>query len=252
MGRGGEIWVYDLATTTSSRLAEVGQAPEWSADGRRVLYTYQPLPGMKPTREVRWRVRDGSEPEATLFRTDTLAISTAVQAPDGRTLYFSTVRNTSGIWRVAPGDTAPVRILQEGLQPRISPDGKWLAYTSSESGESQVYLRPISGTAARLAVSEAGGSQPVWDRNGVALFYQGRNGYMRAVIETTPVLRIMRRDLVLPGGVFGPTAPQFDVAMDGQRLLVLEPREGASRIVLVENFIEELRARLAASSPDRR
>ncbi len=249
MGRAGEVWVYDLATATPSRLAEVGQAPEWSADGRRVLYTYQPLPGMKPTREIRWRVRDGSEPEATLFQTDTLAIASAVQAPDGRTLYFSTVRNSSGIWRVGPGDSAPVRILQEGSQPRVSPDGKWLAYTSSESGESQVYIRPISGTAARLVVSEAGGSQPVWGRNGVALYYQGRNGYMRAVIETMPALRVSRRDLVLPGGVFGPTAPQYDVATDGQRLLVLEAREGAARIVLVSNFIEELRARLAAVSP---
>jgi len=252
MGRAGEVWVYDFATATPSRLAEVGQAPEWSADGRRVLYTYQPLPGMRPTREVRWRVRDGSEPEATLFRTDSLAIGTAVQAPDGRTLYFSTGRNTSGIWRVGPGDTAPVRILPQGSQPRVSPDGKWLAYTSSESGESQVYIRPISGTAARLVVSEAGGSQPVWGRSGIALYYQGRNGYMRAVIETTPALRVSRRDLVLPGGVFGATAPQYDVATDGQRLLVLEPREGAARIVLVQNFIEELRARLAAVSPSRR
>lgn len=249
MGRAGEVWVYDFATAISSRLAEVGQAPEWSADGRRVLYTYQPLPGLKPTREVRWRVRDGSEPEATLFRTDTLAIGSAVQSPDGRSLYFSTVRNTSGIWRVGPGDAAPVHILLEGSQPRVSPDGKWLAYTSSESGESQVYIRSISGTAARIVVSDAGGSQPVWGRNGGALYYQGRNGYMRAAIETTPALRVSRRDLVLSGGVEGPTAPQYDVAADGQRLLVLEAREGNARIVLVQNFIEELRARLAAVSP---
>ena len=252
MGREGEIWVYDLATATPSRLAEVGQSPEWSADGRRVLYTYQPLPGMKPTREVRWRVRDGSEPEATLFRSDTLSILTAVQAPDGRTLYFSTNRNTTGIWRVATGDSVPDQVFKEGSQPRVSPDGKWLAYSSTESGESQVYIRPISGTAARLVVSDAGGSQPVWGRNGMVLYYQGRNGYMRAVIETTPAPRVSRRELVLPGGVLGPTAPQYDVAMDNQRLLVLEPREGASRIVLVENFIEELRARLAASSAGRR
>lgn len=88
----------------------------------------------------------------------------------------------------------------------------------------------------------------MWDRNGRALYYQARSGYVRAVIETTPALRVSRRDLVLAGGVFGATAPQYDVATDGQRLLVLEPRAGGARIVLVQNFIEELRSRLAAGS----
>jgi serine/threonine-protein kinase len=248
LGRQGEVWVYDLATGTPSRLAEVGQAPEWSADGRRVLYTYQPLPGMHPTREVRWRVRDGSAPEETLFRSDSLNIRTAVQALDGRTLYISSGVTQGGIWRAGPGEK-PVRIVDDGTQPRVSPDGKWLAYSSSESGASEVYVRPTSGYAAKLVVSVGGGFQPMWDRNGRSIVYQGRTGLMRATIETTPSLRVMRRDLVLTGGIVEATSAQFDVATDGQRLLVLERRSGGERIILVQNFIEELRARLAAASP---
>jgi hypothetical protein len=245
LGREDELWVFDLATSTPSRLAEYGFAPEWSSDARHVLYLYQPLPGMRPTREVRWRVRDGSEPEKTLFRSDSISINSAVQAPDG-TLYVALGRNRRGIWKVRPGDTTLVVVVDDGAQPKLSPDGRWLAYSSSESGESQVYIRPTAGAAARLVVSAGGGSQPVWDRTGRALFYLTGSGYVRATIETAPALRVTRRDLVLSElGVAGASNPQFDVAMDGQRLLSLEPASGQAQIVLVQNFVAEMRARLA-------
>ena len=244
LGREGELWVHDLATSTPSRIAESGYAPEWSPDGRRVIYLYQPLPGMKPTREVRWRVRDGGEPEATLFRSDSISIASAVQAPDGF-LYVALGRNRRGIWKVRPGDTTLVPVVDDGRQPRLSPDGRWLAYASSESGESQVYVRPTTGAAARLVVSASGGSQPVWDRTGRSLFYLTGGGYVRATIETSPVLRVVSRELVLSEvGVSGATNPQYDVAQDGQRLLVFEPAPGGARIVLVQNFLAEMRARL--------
>lgn len=245
LGRRGELWVHDLATATPTRIAEFGHAAQWSADGRHVLYLYQPLPGMRPTHEVRWRVRDGSEPESTLYRSDSVAIQSAVRAADG-TLYMSLGRNRRGIWKVRPGDSALVMVVDEGTQPVLSPDGRWLAYTSSESGAPEVYVRPISGAVARLAVSSQGGSQPVWDRTGRGLFYLAGNGYMRAIIETTPSLRVLRRELVLSGsGAAGASTPQYDVAADGQRLLVLEPPPGGARIVLVQNFLAELRARVS-------
>ena len=243
LGREGETWVYDLVTSTPARIAAVGQQQEWSADGKRILYRYQPLPGMKPTVELRWRVRDGSEPEETLFRSDSISIQSAVQAVDG-SLYLALGRSRAGIWKVNPGDTTLVQILPEGIQPRVSPDGRWLAYVSSESGEAQVYVRPTSGSASRLVVSAEGGQQPMWDRTGRMLYYATGGGFVRATIETNPALRVVSRELVLSAAVRSATTPQFDVALDGQRLLVLEPRLGNARIVLVQNFLPELRARL--------
>ena len=240
--------MYELATGTPSRIAASGLAPEWSADGRHVLYVYIPPLGTAGPHEIRWRVRDGSEPEATLFSSDSLRLRTAHQAPDG-TLYLGT---STGIRRAAPGATTATLVVSDGIQPRVSPDGKWLAYVSSESGESQVYVRPVSGTGSRLIVSEPGADQPVWERNGKALLYQGRAGYMRATIETAPSLTVVRRDLVLRGGATGARSPQFDASLDGQRILALSSSSEAGRIVIVENFIEELRARLArATSPPR-
>ena len=248
LGRERETWVYDLVASTPARIAAVGQQQEWSADGKRVLYLYQPLPGMKPTLEIRWRVRDGSEPEETLFRSDSIAIRSAVQANDG-SLYLALSRNRAGIWKVNSGDTALVQVLPEGTQPRVSPDGKWLAYVSTESGDAQVYVRPTSGSASRLVVSADGGQQPVWDRTGRKLYYTSDAGVVRATLETDPALRVVRRELVLSAALRSALTPQFDVAMDGQRLLVLEPRLGNARIVLVQNFLPELRARLSAKQP---
>lgn len=245
VGREGETWVYDLVTSTPSRIAAVGQQQEWSADGKRVLYLYQPLPGMKPSSEIRWRVRDGSEPEEALFRSDSISIRSAVQARDG-SLYLALGRNRAGIWKVNSGDTTLVQILPEGIQPTVSPDGKLLAYVSTETGDEQVYVRPTSGSASRLVVSADGGQQPVWDRTGRMLYYASGAGVVRATLETNPMLRVVGRELVLGAALPSAVTPQFDVALDGQRLLVLEPRLGNARIVLVQNFLPELRARLAA------
>jgi hypothetical protein len=200
---------------------------------------------MKPTLEIRWRVRDGSEAEETLFRSDSIAIRSAVQAGDGA-LYLALGRDRAGIWRVNSGDTTLIQVLPEGSQPRVSPDGKWLAYVSEESGDAQVYVRPTSGTASRLVVSADGGQQPVWDRTGRMLYYASGGGVVRATLQTNPSLRVVRRELVLGAALRSALTPQFDVALDGQRLLVLEPRLGNARIVLVQNFLPELRARLSA------
>ena len=243
-GNREELWVHELAAGTTVRVAERGLEPEWSADGRHVLYVYVPPLGTQGPNEVRWRLRDGSEPHATLFSSDSLRIRTAHQAPDG-SLYLGTA---TGIRRVAAGATTATLLVPDGIHPRVSPDGKWLAYVSSESGESQVYIRPITGTGSRLVVSEAGAEQPVWERNGKALLYQGRGGYMRATLDMAPSPRVVRRDVVLTGGISGARAPQFDATLDGQRLLVLSSSSESGRIVIVQNFIEELRARLARSN----
>jgi hypothetical protein len=244
LGSQNELWVYELSTGTPFRIAERGLSPEWSADGRHVLFVHTPPLGTQGPQQVRWRLRDGSEPEATLFTSDSLRIWTSHQARDGA-LYLGT---STGIWRVAPGGTAASMLLTDGIQPTVSPDNRWLAYVSSESGEPQVYVRPITGTGARLVVSEAGSDQPVWERNGKALLYQGRGGYVRALLETAPSLRVLRREVVLPGGVSGARSPQFDASLDGQRLLVLSSSSESGRIVLVQNFIEELRSRLARTA----
>jgi hypothetical protein len=95
-------------------------------------------------------------------------------------------------------------------------------------------------------VSADGGQQPVWDRTGRMLYYASGGGVVRATLQTNPSLRVVRRELVLGAALRSALTPQFDVALDGQRLLVLEPRLGNARIVLVQNFLPELRARLSA------
>jgi len=141
--------------------------------------------------------------------------------------------------------------------PSISPDGRWLAYASTEAGATEVFVRafaqPASGSGGRWQVSTNGGTAPVWSRSGHDLFYQSGDQIMAASYAVTG-------NTFVPGkpGVWVPTrvAPGrpntrvWDLAPDGKRLAVLMPvdsADGAKQehvVVLLENFFDELRRRV--------
>jgi eukaryotic-like serine/threonine-protein kinase len=141
----------------------------------------------------------------------------------------------------------------------ISPDGRWMAYESNESGQSQIYVRPFPNVAdGRYQVSTGGGRTPVWSPDGRDLFFVNRSSMMASPIQPAPTfnagnpVRLFDAPSILFDGRFvgAGTNRAYDIAPDGQRFLTIKldanDGAGASAIVLVQNWLEELKAATSA------
>ena len=187
-------------------------------------------------------------------------------SPDGQTLAFVEPRPETGqdIW-VLPltGNRQPRAILQTRFNeayPDFSPDGQWLAYASNESGRTEVYVQPYPGPGPRQQVSTDGGTAPAWSRDGRELFFTttqttGGQATFTKMMAVTVGLRptfTAGAPRVLFQGHYGATAGirGYDVTADGRRFLMVQQKErppvSASEMILVQNWLEELKARVPA------
>jgi hypothetical protein len=180
----------------------------------------------------------------------------ALQSREGRWLVLRRVINERGngdIFGVKLGDTTLVPLLTtpaREVSPALSPDGRWLAYSSSESGTAEIYVRPFPEVAsARWQVSTSGGSEPLWAHSGRELFYlNGRREMVSAEIRTSPDFVVDQQRVLFPaasyssGGVF----PLYDVTPDDRRFVMVRgvTAAGESELILAENWLEELEARV--------
>jgi hypothetical protein len=132
--------------------------------------------------------------------------------------------------------------------PQLSPDGRWLAYTSDESGRFEVFVQPFPDPGARIQISTEGGEEPRWSRNGRELFYLRDERMMAVEISTTGALKAGAPRTLFEGRyVRSPNAVAgYDVAADGRFLMVqpLHPDPPTNQIHVVLNWTEELKRRL--------
>ena len=126
--------------------------------------------------------------------------------------------------------------------PRLSPDGKWLAYQSNESGRFEIFVRPFPGSGARTVVSDAGGTEPVWGRSDKSIYYRGPIGEIIEVPVTTgSSLSLGERKVVLTGDYLTDSShPNYDVMPDG-RFVMLKRSGAEAQTVVVHNWGRELR-----------
>ena len=244
--RGGyDIWILELVRGALTRLTAEGiyyPHPVWTPDGRRVVCGYGPDGSLG----LQWAAADGSgKPERLLAGQGGIPDS---WTPDGKTLLYESA-GTAHIWTLQPagsgGDGKPRPLFEatsfnEG-DAQVSPDGRWVAYTSDESGKNRVYVRPFAGPGGKTPVSIEGGQEPRWSRDGRELFYRdaGKNQLMAADIQTGSALRAGRPHALAPLG----NVP-WDVAPDGKRFLVAkepETRAREAKLQVVVNWFEELR-----------
>jgi Tol biopolymer transport system component len=243
---GSDIWIYDIPRNTFTRLTSDTRSirPEWSADGRWVIY----ISSSDAKAAIRRQPADGSGPSELLYQPEQEPYE-ALVSPDNQWL----------VYRTAPGAKYPRDILAVRLAgdrtvtpmvtgpsteslPRLSPDGKWLAYQSNESGRFDIYVRPFPGSGARVQVSDLGGTEPIWGRDGRSLYYRGPLGEVVHVDVTTGAsFSIGMRKTVLTGEYLTDSShPNWDVAPDG-RFLLLKRAGGESQAIVVHNWGRELR-----------
>ena len=251
-----DIWVKQLPEGPFSRITfgdTSSVRPAWSADGREVLYVNDRSgSGVGPAYAHR---ADGTGVARLLFASPTLDIGQVVASRDGRWLVLRTAPPGAGstdIVGLQAGDTALVPLVASPaaeLYPALSPDGRWLAYASNESGAPEIYVRPFPQTAtAKWQVSTVGGREPVWARSGRELFYlNGKGEMVSAEVQTGATFSVGKQRMLFPASDFarpGPV-PSFSVSPDDKRFLMVREGEASqqSELIVAENWLEGLRGK---------
>ncbi|HEX5438275.1 MAG TPA: protein kinase [Gemmatimonadaceae bacterium] len=259
----GFIWVYDLTSHTLTRLSTTGRStrPIWSPDSKRVAYIS--LRG--DSSGIYVTPVDRSAPERPLFVGPVDYFNPLSWSSDGRWIATERLERAGGgsARAVTPVQIDLIAIPVGGGTPRVirgtpanerspafSPDGKWLAYTSNESGHTEVYVTPFPGPGGRWTVSAGGGDEPEWARSGSALFYRLPDGWLTAAqlslgAEVTVTRRERLFSMSLNGDFAGVGETPYDVAPGGQRFVMVQPLGGPSSIVMTTEWTPRVMAIIA-------
>ena len=243
------IWIYNFERGTSTRLATEGssQIPIWTPDGRRLAYRET----RTGTRNVFWTMADGSGAEERLTTGEGNQSPTS-WSPDGQALAIVD-NSTTGATHLML-----LRLSDHKLQPllhtpfnegggQFSPDGRWLAYASDESGRFEVYVQAYPGPGGKWQISTDGGTGPIWNRSGLELFYRSANKLMAVNVTTHPSFSSGKPKMLFEGSFLseGPVFPSYDVSPGGQRFLMIQPvdqgQTASTQINVVLNWTEELK-----------
>ena len=253
-GSGTNIWVKQLDAGPLSRLTFDGSAyfrPEWTPDGRDVLF----LSDREGVPALYRKRADGSGPPKLVGR-ESRELAEGFISADGRWVVLRTTLGTSGngdIIGVRLGDSTPTPLIATEfteISPALSPDGRWLAYVSTESGTAEVYVRPFPNVnQARWQVSRNGGTEPRWAHSGRELFYRNRNAELVAQeVTTSPAFAVGQQRVLFSAlsYVAVTTHRAYDVSPDDQRFLMIRTQgaEGGGDLIVVLNWFEDLRAKI--------
>ena len=256
-GQRSDVWIYDRVLTTFSRLttAETVTSADWSADGSHILFTAS---GEGARGAVWWQLSAGGSPAERLFQ-NTYLTPLASMSPDGTSLLVTSLRETSWDILRVPLDSEPEArsYLATGAvegAARFSPDGRWVALSSDESGRQEVYVRSFPDPSSKVQVSVTGGTEPVWSADGRRLYYRSGSQLMAARVSLTPTFTLLGRDTVLSDPAMTVTSffgANYAVTRDGTRVLAIVSDSDDFQLVVAPNWITEFRQRVAESRGSR-
>jgi serine/threonine-protein kinase len=240
-----DVWVYDFGTTTLSRLTSLGDGhdPAWTPDGRSLtVLRNSTASGVLMMLPVDRSGAPRPFPIASSFDQRDV-ITPGNWLPDGRAYLVGTSvpETQSDIWLLYADGSAPVPLAitrADEHSPVASPDGRWFAFVSSESGRQEVYVQGLATQGARSQISRAGGTSPVWARDGRAIYYLEPAGPVVNLIEASlaagPAPRVVARQQVIPSLSLAQAVnhPNFDVAPDGRSFFALVPEANQGLVVV--------------------
>ena len=258
-----DIWVYDLDRQVTTRLTfdeGVDTEQVWSPNGREIVFSSDRR--AQPSTLYR-KPSDGSGEEKEVMKTD-VHMWASSWSPDGQALTVSAPRGSFDVGLVRLDSLKTEWFLTTPFaesDAAFSPDGRWVAYVSTESGQSEVYVRPFPSGGGRWQISDAGGSYPRWTRDGRELVYRTNDGIMAASVEAADgSLRTGKPHQLFTGAfrggiggiaIAGNTFADYDMTADGKRF-VMFPRgaatgeERAGIVTIVSSWFDDLSRAFAA------
>ncbi len=265
----GNIWVYDMARGTTSRLT-LGTAgatwPLWTPDGERLTYSHPHTTPKGSGQAIYWRRFDGSGEEEPLTPETILNAYPSSWSPDGRVLVFQRLAEKDGscceIWTVAldekgkPGEPRRFPGVATGFGASFSPDGRWLAYTSLESGNIQIYVVPFPGPGGKWQISTDSGVDVRWSKSGHELFYTNTSALIAVPYSVDKNSFQPGKPEKLFENRFEMRAPlgSYDVMPDGQHFVMFQLIGGRTAAVsgptVALNWIDQVRQLVAAGQSD--
>jgi eukaryotic-like serine/threonine-protein kinase len=239
-----DLWVVDVVSGEPQRVTSdnVAAAPSWTADGRRALYSRAVDGGFEL-----WSIPvDGTAPASRLVQLDGIPVASAMVPGDSSVIVQARrSRNSSGValiraWLDGSARTDTLLAWHgEGVRPgdpRVSPDGQWVAYTDRTT--SDVWVRSLTGTSAMQVSAISSEDNPVvWGADSRQLFYATSQGLVAIELQTSPTLGVGRRR-VIPGF---PHDRDYDIAPDGRTFVIVTPVRSTSDIFVTVNWADEAR-----------
>jgi serine/threonine protein kinase/Tol biopolymer transport system component len=249
------VWIYGLERGTSRRLTdEKGDEfwAIWTPEGKHIVFNSTGSGG--PIAFLYRKAADGSSP-AELFAEGEYHQQPKSWSADGKKLVLTEGMNPESgvdIWMLTfDGNLKPEPFLRSRfneIHPIFSPDGRWIAYVTDESGREEVYVRPYPGPGNIMTISIDGGMEPVWAPDGKKLYYRDESGdkMMAVSFITEPELRVGKPKLLFEGRYKGgwPWGRNYDIAPDGTRFIMItdeDPKLKPMQINVVLNWTEELK-----------
>jgi eukaryotic-like serine/threonine-protein kinase len=238
------IWIFDLLRDALVRVTFDGWNgwPVWSRDGREMIYASN---RSGTSWDIYRKSSDGTGVEASVL------IKPLLQIPHA----LATERGLLALTEIGPASfhTAMFSMRDGALKtkaknawtPSLSPDGRWLAYTSNDSGRYEVYVQPTSGAEGRWQISTEGGVEPVWSASGSELFYRHGDHVLAVDVAANSTFEYGKPHKIFEGryalGEVKDDTRAYDVAPDGQRFLMLRPERAPSTgLKVVVNWYAEL------------
>ena len=262
-----QVWLYDLTRDIFSRFTFDGDNRHavWSPDGKRLAF----MSNRDGGQQLFWKRADGSGDAERLPGAGSTTAPDVLNIPyswsrDGRLLAFARLAPAAAaelcVLRLDDGSAtrsgdAPVftRTRAADGAPQLSPDGRWMAYASEESGRREIYVQAYPGPGGRWQISSDGGNEPLWRASGRELFYRSGDRMMAVDISTEGEFLAGTPRQLFEGsyvrGYGGYVRANYDVSPDGQRFLMLKSVEQKpaplTQIHVVLNWSDELNRRLA-------
>ena len=256
------VWSVDIPRGALSPVTVDGPSDHgvFSPDGKRIVFR-SAAGGSEGN--LYWKAADGSG-AAERLTTSARSQTPSSWSPDGTTLAFVEEGESQGFFQfdirvLSMNDRSTRAVIHTAaneVTPEFSPDGQWLAYVSNESGRHEVYVQPYPGPGERHLISTNGGEQPAWSENGRELFYvqgglmnppAGVPTLMSVKVETTRAFRAGTPEVVFESpDLSTPWGRNYDVAPDGQRLLLTLKKEpttnpAPTQMIFVQHWFEELK-----------